>query len=373
MAFGSLIIAPLGDIFGRRWIVLSSLALMAAGSLMSAGAESFAALASWRAITGVGIGACVAVINPLSAEFANRRWRPLTVSMMAMGYPVGGLIGGLAGAILLKSIGWSAIFLGGFGIAVVLFPVVAWLLPESPAFLIERPRADRLQRVNSLLARLGHPTVDALPPRVGRGQRGYTKLFGPGQRESTLQLTLANLLYATAVFYIFSWLPQMVADAGFPPATASLCAAVMESVGVVGGLTLGWLARGLRLRRLSAAAMIAFGLSAIGFGYTPPYLSFLISAAGLMGFFLFAGVSGLYATIAMSFGAEARATGAGFVIGVGRIASAIGPLLAGGLYAAGFQRAGVSVAFGGCAVLAGLILTSRLPSRGADADSNRAL
>ena len=83
----------------------------------------------------------------------------------------------------------------------------------------------------------------------------------------------------------------------------------------------------------------------------------LLAGAAIAGFFLFAGVAGFYATLAISMAPEARATGSGFVIGVGRVSSAVGPLAAGWLFAAGLGRGEVSAAFAACAVLAGLVLS----------------
>lgn len=87
MAVGSLALAPLADRVGRRALVLVSLGLMAAGMVASAGVGGVGALAAWRVVTGCGIGAMVAVIAPLAAEYASARRRDLAVALMAVGYP----------------------------------------------------------------------------------------------------------------------------------------------------------------------------------------------------------------------------------------------------------------------------------------------
>jgi MFS family permease len=58
-------------------------------------------------------------------------------------------------------------------------------------------------------------------------------------------------------------------------------------------------------------------------------LSIVAAAAG---FFTNSAVVGLYAIFAQSFPTEVRASGTGFVIGVGRGGSALGPILAGLLF-----------------------------------------
>ncbi len=358
MALGSLLLAPFADVVGRRRLVLGSLVLMAAGMLLSAFARTVAELIAWRVLTGLGIGAMVAVINPLAAEFANAKRRAFALALMAMGYPLGGLVGGLASAVLLQAYGWPAVFMAGALAACLSLPVVLAFLPEPLAFLVARRRGDSLARVNALLARCGLDPVRALPPAAARGRAGYAAVFAPGQRATTLRITAANLLFVMAVYYVLSWLPQMVAEAGFRPATASLVAAVANLAGIAGGVTLGWLSRRAGLNRLTVTAMVGLGLATAAFGITPAALPLLVLAAGVCGFFLFGGIAGLYATFAVSFTTEGRASGSGFVIGIGRIGSAAAPLLAGWLFAAGLGHGAVSAAFGACAIVAGLVLWS---------------
>lgn len=356
MALGAFVLAPLADVIGRRALLLVSLALMCAGMLLCAYATSIGTLACWRVVAGLGIGACVAVINPVAAEFANRRRRPLTVSVMAVGYPAGGVVGGLLAASLLHLSDWRAVFLAGAAAALLLLPAVWLFLPESLAFLVTRPGTGSLPRVNAVLLRFGQPMLTALAPADGPARRGYAALLLPGVLGSALWLAAVNVLYVLAVYYFLSWLPQMVADAGFPPAAASLASASASLAGVAGGLLLGWRAQAGGLRWLVVGAMAAFGICTMGFGAVPPSLPLLVAAAALCGFFLFGSACGVYATIAASFADAARASGTGFVSGVGRISSALAPLIAGRFFEGGLSRGEVSAAFGGCALMAAALL-----------------
>ncbi|XAW88832.1 MFS transporter [Vibrio sp. CDRSL-10 TSBA] len=60
-----------------------------------------------------------------------------------------------------------------------------------------------------------------------------------------------------------------------------------------------------------------------------PQLAQLSMLAALAGFFANAGVSGIYTLVAYVFPTHVRATGTGFVIGVGRAGAIIAPWLAG--------------------------------------------
>ncbi|MBN8814317.1 MAG: MFS transporter [Sphingomonas sp.] len=360
MALGSFFLAPLADVFGRRRMVLVSLTLMGLGTLLSASAQSLAMLSAWRVVTGLGIGTCVAVINPLAAEFSNARWRPLALAAMAMGYPAGGLFGGLLSTLLLKSFGWQAIFLAGFGFAAILFVVVLLILPESISFLATRQAPDDLDRANALLSRCGHPTLRAFPPRPEARARGYAALFSGAEAKRTFLLAGVNGVNAAVAYYVLSWLPQMVGDAGFNPATASLVAAVSNLAGIAGGLLLGFVAQRAGIVRSTSFVVAGLGFATLAFGHVPPFFPALVLAAALCGFFLFASAAAFAALLAASFAAEERASGVGFVIGVGRISSAIAPLAAGWLFAAGLGRGTVSASFGIAAVLAALMLFAAL-------------
>ena len=355
MAAGAFALAPLADLVGRRTVILGCLIAMIAGMAWCGIASGVPALAAGRVLTGLGIGGCIATINPVAAEFANDRRRALTVATMAVGYPVGGLVGGLVAALLLRSFGWHSVFLAGSAASAVLLPLTAWLMPESIGFLLTRGGPSQLGRVNAVLTRCGHAALDRLTPAAVAPRRGYDALFRQ-RRGATAWITVANLLYAGAAFYLLTWLPQLVADAGFTAAQGSLVSAVASGSGVLGGLALGWAAQRAGLRGLTAGAMIGMGLATIAFGVMPASLPLLIVAGGVAGLFLFSGAAGMYATIATTFGDEARATASGFVSGVGRVASAATPLIAGYLFAGGLTRTAVSTLFGSVAVVSGFII-----------------
>lgn len=361
MALGSFVLAPLADSLGRRRLIQACLALMGIGMLASAFTSSIGQLAFWRVVTGLGIGTCVAVINTLAAEFASNKRRPLVVSIMAIGYPVGGLVGGLLAAWLLATFNWQAVFLAGFVAALVALPLVHLLLPDSLSFLLSKGGERATADANRLLLRCGHDPIEGIQLAPEKPRRGYGALFRRDQLGRTANLTVVNLLYASAAYFVLSWLPQLVADAGFDSSYASITSATASCAGVVGGILLGWLGSRFNLTALTSLTMAGLGFAMLAFGIAPP--SSLLLTAGIMGFFLFAGVSGFYATLASQFPTESRATGIGFVIGAGRISSAVAPLVAGWLFSSGLGKAEVSIAFGACAMIAAMVLLFNTHSR----------
>ena len=119
MSIGSLALAPLADTLGRRPIILLCLVLMTVGMLLSATANSIGALVMWRVITGLGIGGMLASINAMVAEYANDTRRDFCVGLMAIGYPLGGMLGGMASAWLLARFDWRSVFIFGGVVSIV--------------------------------------------------------------------------------------------------------------------------------------------------------------------------------------------------------------------------------------------------------------
>lgn len=367
IAAGSLLVAPLADLIGRRAMILWCLAVMTVGTLLCAFSGSVASLTAYRLLTGLGIGAMIATINPLAAEYANARRRDLSVGLMAVGFPLGGVLGGAIVAWLLRHYDWRSIFIFAALLSVSMVPVVLRWMPEPIGFLIERRSPRSLQRVNAFLARCGHAPVSELPPArstAGGGAR-LADIFGADLLGATLLITAIYFLYVMTVYFFLSWIPTLVADLGYSASVAASVSAIANLSGVAGGALLGCMAHRFGLKLLSIVALLGMAACTAGFGSIPANLTLLKLAAGAAGFFLFAGMIGLYAVIARTFPTHVRATGTGFVIGIGRAGSALAPLLAGLLFAAGLGRGVVCMLMAIAAVAAAVLLTTfrvRAPS-----------
>jgi MFS family permease len=92
------------------------------------------------------------------------------------------------------------------------------------------------------------------------------------------------------------------------------------------------------------------------FGRTSADLDQIKMLAACAGLFGNAGISGLYSILAIAFPTEVRATGSGFVIGIGRAGAVISPVLAGFLFHAGAGLPTVAMVMGLGSLLAGLVL-----------------
>ena len=79
MTLGSLFLAPLGDRWGRRPVILGCLIIMSLGMIATGFSRGVPDLSLYRVITGLGIGGMLASLNTIVAEYSSshRRCRPL--------------------------------------------------------------------------------------------------------------------------------------------------------------------------------------------------------------------------------------------------------------------------------------------------------
>lgn len=361
MATGSFLLGQVADRIGRRATAIGSLVVMAIGMGLTLRVGSLAQLAECRLLTGLGIGGMLAVTNALVADYANDRWRSAAVAVMAAGYPLGAIVGGALAGHLLASENWRAVFGLGLGASLLLLPLVMVLLPEPIGTRIGRgPQA--LARLNAALARHGEAPLAGLPPARQRPRLG--ELFTPALRMTTLLLIAIYFLHVLTFYFILKWTPKIVNDMGWSPALAAQVLVWANIGGLAGGLTFSALSLYVGLRRLITGFLIASGVMVGVFGQIHGTLAALSWAAALGGFCTNGAMVGLYALIAATFPAALRGSGTGLVIGIGRIGAAIGPILAGALFAAGVSLPAVA-AIMGCGALAAALLLRFVASGGA--------
>ena len=337
MAIGSMMLGNVADRVGRRPTILVCLAVMAAGMFLATTATGVKPMSLYRFITGVGIGGMLAATNAVVAEFANDRRRNLCVTLMAAGYPLGAVGGGLIATHLLAGGSWRAVFAFGALATAACIPLVWWLLPESVSYLVQRQPRRALERVNQTLQRMGHRAVEALPTSSAASRRvgSWLRLFEPGLARTTTLLTLAYFAHIMTFYFILKWIPKIVVDMGFAPSTAGGVLVWANVGGLIAALALSGLTQRVGVRPLVIVAMLLAAVMVTVFGQGQADLAHLSLVAGIAGMCTNAAIVGLYAIVAQSYPTAVRAGGTGFIIGVGRGGAALGPIIAGVLFARG--------------------------------------
>ena len=149
MSLGSFLLGGMADKAGRRPTIMFCLLVMTLGMFMVTTAGGVFALSFWRIITGLGIGGMLPAINALVAEFSNIRRRHLCISLMAIGYPVGGAVGGAIASRLLAGYDWRSVFYFGTSVTAFFIPLVLIFVPESIHWLTRKQPVRALEKINS--------------------------------------------------------------------------------------------------------------------------------------------------------------------------------------------------------------------------------
>lgn len=121
----------LGDMFGKRLMLVVSLGSLLAGSLLCAVSDSLAPVIVGRGLQGVSMGAIALGISIMRDELPAEKVGP-AVARVSATLGVGGAIGLPIAAVIVEKSNWHALFWITSALALVAIVAVLTLVPESP-------------------------------------------------------------------------------------------------------------------------------------------------------------------------------------------------------------------------------------------------
>ena len=341
LVVGASLIALLADRFGRRAVILISVMEVSVMLIMLSTVHSVGWLLGLRFIASVGIGALVPTLNVMLLEYGRGRAGNVFLSVGHVGYAIGAVVGAIVGAALIGPYGWRALFLFS-GILTAVIGALGWfLLPESLSFLLMRQPRGALARANRILGGLGEPPLESLPSRPPQTQQSlqtYRILFTKDLVKPTLLLWLASVAYYFTFYFFASWTPQVLVTAGLS-SQAAIGSGVITGVGAaIGAVGAGILSLRFNSRRLTAASFAITATGLVLFAISGSHAALLLSAAGATSVAVQAIYTGLVIVAAELYPVQARTTGVGFMIGIGRLGAIVGPYAGGALMALDWGR-----------------------------------
>ncbi len=271
-------------------------------------------------LTGLGIGGMLSCTNAVVAEFSNNKWRSLCISIMVIGYPLGGGFGGLYASSLIARYDWRAVFYLGATATAILLPISFFLVPESVHWLTRKQPANVLERINRSLSKaLGHAAITAMP-EINMEERKKTlgDIFSPALIGVTLIVTSSYFLHIVSFYFLLKWAPKIITDMGFAASQGGKMLTFGNFGGAAGGAVFGLLTARFGLKPLTIVILVLNSHLDRYSAARPIDLQILMTIGFVVGFFGNAAVSGLYSIVAYAFPTHVRATGTGFVIGIGR-------------------------------------------------------
>lgn len=332
---GATLVAPHGDKFGRKRLVVIASATYGLLSLLAAAAVSLEQLAVLRFFIGVGLG--VVMPNGLAmagALYAGPRHASAT-AFAGIGITLGGVVAGTTAAHVLPIYHWQGLFVVGGVLPLVIAAIIAVALREVT------PAADQAPR---------HP----------RGMIGT--ILAPSMRATTLMVWLMFVFIALNIHLLASWIPLLMKGSGLSTSAAALVTSGFHAGGVVGGIVASlWLRRaGWHAVAIFAggAALTMTALALLPVGGVITVL--LIACAG---FFVTGIQNGVNGTASALYPPESRATGLGWALGVARIGAIMGPMVGSLASLAGLDRGGHFFLIPAAALLIVLVLATFVARR----------
>jgi MFS transporter, AAHS family, 4-hydroxybenzoate transporter len=307
---GGLGFGPLADRFGRRAMLLVSLAITVMFTLLCALAPSPAVLMALRFVAGLGLGGVIPMIIALTAESVPPPLRTVSVTWMFLGIPLGAVVGGAIVAAMLSH-GWPAIFVGGGMVAALLLPLVYFGLPES---LVQTSRGT---------ASSGAGVFASVPAQ-----------FADGRFAAVICLWLGAFSVILASFFLLNWMPSVLAASGFSPERAAFGGVLLNLGGVVGALAISITVRRGGPYRPVVFALCCGGVLVVLLGQRVGADQGLLPLVFLAGAGVFGAQLAMPALAAGLFPPAVRGAGVGWAMGIGRAASIAAPIIGGALIAA---------------------------------------
>lgn len=244
MVAGGIVGGPLGDRFGRRSVLLASLAVFATGTLATALVSTLEALFVLRLIVCLGIGGLLPNLMALMTEYAPARLRIAVTTFVVGALGLGGVAGGLFAASVIPSFGWHSIFIGGGVVGILLFVIGLVLLPESIRFDVQRGRTNTVRAsLSRITGRTDFSADDeyVIPGETAEKRGSVKELFRNGRGSTTILLWLIFAFNLLIVYLMINWLPSLLSEAGYTAETAAITMSVYNVGGIIGAVVIGLL------------------------------------------------------------------------------------------------------------------------------------
>jgi len=336
MAAGSILLTPLADRIGRRPLTMIAVAIISIGMIGSVLSPDEGWLFAARVITGFGIGGIAANLNVLVIELSSDKHHGLAMGLYGTGFPIGATICGFLARPLIPQFGWQSVFAVGAVITVLMLVVAYRHLPESLEFLLTKRPPGALEKINATLRRMDRPPLDALPPVEHReaDSGGIREIFTGVQAYRTILLWIGYGALAAGYYFANTWTPKIMATATGDPSLGVTIGTIVNFGGIIGSVAFGLLTIYIGVRSLLIGILVAAGVSFLVFGLVMGQLGIALFVAAALGVLISAALLGFYTVSPRVYSTRTRATGTGWMIGIGRLIAIVSPIVVGYLFAA---------------------------------------
>jgi len=321
---GAMLAGMLGDIIGRRKVMMYALVIYCVASLASALANDWGFFLATRIVAGLGTGAESAIVAPFLSEFVARRYRGSFTGSLAGFFSFGFVAAALLGYLVipLAPNAWRAVMV------ITALPIVMLLwwrraLPESPRWLEARNRhaeADvivsrmeaEVMKAGIQLEPLSPAREGSVPLAAGRASiiANVKALWAAKLARITAMTWLMWLSITFSYYAFFTWIPGLLVQNGMTITRSFSYSLVIYIAQIPGYFSGAWLNEKIGRQATIASYMILGGISALGLALTGTDTGIMVSGI-LLSFFMNGTYAGVYAYTPEVFPTDVRATGTG--------------------------------------------------------------
>ena len=340
MACGSLVGGTLGDRFGRRPLLVISVASFGLATVLAGMTESITSMAVLRVIGGFGFGAAAPNAMALANDWMPERVRSRIISLLAVGQPGGGMIGAMLVLLLLPLWGWRGAFFACGILTLLVVISLLTLVPESPSYLALKGRENQARRNLDTVLRVGDSATVTFPAPMGAEAKGSTSFLARHYLRLNLGAGMAFFATAFATYSLVAWSTVMLTSLGFAleEALKALFAFNLAAVGasIVAGFLLPsfgsriLLAGGALLLMLVLVALLLLLDQGQEVGMVRSALPVQV-LLGCAGWFAGTAMASIYSMTAAGFDVSCRSGGLGFGMSFARVGGIIASFLGGRL------------------------------------------
>lgn len=355
----------LGDRFGRKSLVMGSLLVFGAATLVSAMAGNLVVFSAARLVAGFGLGAATPNAAALMSEMLPRAWRNQIVTIAYALSTIGTTFAGLLARQMLPEWGWRGLFFAGAALPIAICVLFLPPVPESPKYLATQPGgASKAARVlNRLLGEQRLTGKERFSVAGATGRVSMADLFTRDYRRDTASLWVLIFLTLFAWVALGNWGTIVITSLGHSLEDAVTVMIGYNLAGLAGAVGTALLLRRFGSRRIFTC--LALGTATVSTAIALLLRADLATLAVIAVYVLIAG-AGLTALLQTSYPLAAtvyptdvRASGIGSAFGFGRLGAVSSSAVTAGLIGLGGPPlffVGVAAAAAG---IAGAVLTLR--------------
>ena len=332
---GGVLFGMLGDRYGRRPAIIGATACFSVLTFALAFANSLPTLIALRFIAGMALGGAIPLLWTLNVEFAPRRLRATVITLIMLGYGLGGAFAGPISTVILPRWDWPGLFLFGGATSLIAVAILLAWLPESLRTLASR--ADSQDAIVRTLRRMGvEPPTDPEavrilregPPTPGKGGLTLAGLFEGRLKALTPLIWISYFASSMAVYFLTNWGPKLLTGMGFSTTGTGWLSFGNSFCGMAGGLVLMRFTDKHGPISISALPLIGVPLLLVA-GLAPTTLTQFLFLSLTLTFFVAGGHYGITSVISGFYPSQIRASGSGWANAFAKIGSILGPVVGG--------------------------------------------